>query len=80
MKNLKKRGLALKTSIVTGSVVAMGSANAALIQTDVDAIVTGVLADVAIAVAAGFAIFGVVKASAVGFGLLASFISKGARG
>lgn len=71
---------AAKSGIATTLIVGIGSANAALDQTQVDSIVAEVLADAAIAVTAGFAIFGFVKAASAGFGLLASFVSKGARG
>jgi len=80
MKNLIKKANALKASVIGVSFVAMGSANAALDQSLVDGVVTDVLADAGIAIAAGFAIFGTVKAAKAGFGLLSSFIGKGARG
>lgn len=77
---LKKKGAALKASVVTALVIGSTSANAAIVQADVDAVVTEVLADLAIAVTAGFAIFGTAIAAKVGFSMLSRFIGKGARG
>ncbi len=70
--------LVLSIGLVGGTVVNV--ANAALVQTDVDAIKTEVLADLAIAIAAGFSIFAVSIAAKVGFSMLSRFINKGARG
>jgi hypothetical protein len=69
----QSKGLAIKSAVVGGCFVA-------LVQADVDAVVTDVLADLAIAVAAGFAIFGTAVAAKVGFSMLSRFIGKGARG
>jgi len=80
MKNLVKKASSLKITVASAMMLAMGSANAALEQTAVDAVVTEVLADASIAILAGFAIFGTVKAAKAGFGLLSTFIGKGARG
>jgi hypothetical protein len=76
----QSKGLAIKSAVVGGCFVACANANAALVQADVDAVVTDVLADLAIAVAAGFAIFGTAVAAKVGFSMLSRFIGKGARG
>jgi hypothetical protein len=79
-KALKNKALPLKAAVVTSLVLMASSANAAIVQADVDAVVTEVLADLTIAVAAGFAIFGTAIAAKVGFGMLSRFIGKGARG
>ncbi len=67
-------------SFTTGTALVASSANAALDATQITAIQTEVLADVALAVAAGFAILAVVLASNVGMSLLSRFINKGANG
>ncbi|HGF4931530.1 TPA: hypothetical protein ACF5BV_004286 [Vibrio parahaemolyticus] len=67
----------LSSVVVLGSTLAT-SANAALVQADVDAIVSGVTADAAIAIAAGFSILAVVLGGRVGFGLVKNFVSSGA--
>ncbi|EGR0569096.1 hypothetical protein NB559_09930 [Vibrio parahaemolyticus] len=67
----------LSSVVVLGSTLAT-SANAALVQADVDSIVSGVTADAAIAIAAGFSILAVVLGGRVGFGLVKSFVSSGA--
>ncbi|KFE30637.1 hypothetical protein [Vibrio mimicus] len=54
------------------------SANAALEQADVDAIVAVVTSDAAIAIGAGFAIMAVVLGGRVGMGLVKTFIASGA--
>lgn len=73
-KNVETK-LAIVASIATVS----ASSHAALDQAVVDTVVAAILSDWAIALAAGFAIFAVVKAGKVGFGLLAGMLSKGAR-
>ncbi|EJL6606009.1 hypothetical protein NMS56_001110 [Vibrio cholerae] len=67
----------LSSVVVLGGTLAT-SANAALVQADVDSIVSGVTADAAIAIAAGFSILAVVLGGRVGFGLVKSFVSSGA--
>lgn len=67
----------LSSVVVLGSTLAT-SANAALVQADVDSIVNGVTADAGIAIAAGFSILAVVLGGRVGFGLVKSFVSSGA--
>lgn len=76
----QSKGLAIKSAVVTACFMACANANAALVQADADAVVAEVLADLAIAVAAGFAIFGTATAAKAGFGMLSRFIGKGARG
>lgn len=67
----------LSSVVVLGGTLAT-SANAALVQADVDSIVSGVTADAAIAIAAGFSILAVVLGGRVGFGLVKSFVASGA--
>lgn len=62
------------------SVVASGSAAAALDETTVTAVKTAVIADAGTASAAGFAIMAVVLSLSIGFGLLQTFARKGAQG
>jgi len=66
----------LLTALAAGSVVTT-SAHAAIDQTTVDGIVTGISADAGIAIAAGFAILAVVLGARVGFSLVKTFISAG---
>lgn len=72
----------MKKTILGATTVALGtvasSANAALVQADVDAIVAGVTGDAGIAIAAGFSILAIVLGGRVGFGLVKSFIASGA--
>ncbi len=79
-EKLMSKGVAIKASVVTGCFMMASNANAAIVQADADAVVTEVLADLGIAVAAGFAIFGTATAAKAGFGMLSRFIGKGARG
>ena len=78
--HVSKKASQVKLATVGFIVLASGNANAALVQADVDSIVTAVLADLAMAVAAGFALLTVAAAAKAGFGLVSSFISRGARG
>ncbi|MFA1573957.1 hypothetical protein [Vibrio cyclitrophicus] len=72
----------MKKTIITAMTLAAGmaasTANAALDQTTVDGIVSGISADAAIAIAAGFSILAIVLGARVGFGLVKGFISAGA--
>lgn len=72
----------MKKTIITSMTLAAGTAastaNAALDQTTVDGIVSGISADAAIAIAAGFSILAIVLGARVGFGLVKGFISAGA--
>ncbi|KJF95215.1 hypothetical protein CTN03_08765 [Photobacterium angustum] len=68
----------MTTAVVTTAAFASSSANAALVQADVDAIVAGVTSDAGIAIAAGFGILAVVLGGRVGFGLVKNFIQAGA--
>lgn len=72
----------MKKTIIGATTVALGtvasSAHAALDQTIVDGIVSGVTADAGIAIAAGFSILAIVLGGRVGFGLVKSFIASGA--
>ena len=79
-EKMMSKGTAIKASVVTGCFMMACNANAAIVQADADAVVAEVLADLAIAVAAGFAIFGTATAAKAGFGMLSRFIGKGARG
>ncbi|MGO3685999.1 MAG: hypothetical protein ACTJGV_14960 [Proteus vulgaris] len=81
----KSRNLTISPKAVLISIAATGfflstTARAALDEAQVTAIQTEVLADVATAVTAGFAVLAVVLASSIGFSLLGRFISKGANG
>lgn len=67
------------TTVVAGVGATLStSANAALAQADVDAIVSVVTSDAAIAIAAGFSIMAVVLGGRVGMGLVKGFIASGA--
>jgi hypothetical protein len=70
----------LLASFAAGSALVVTNANAALDSAQIDAIKTEVLADIGLAVAAGFGILAVVLASSVGMSLLSRFINKGANG
>jgi hypothetical protein len=76
----KKNQRKVNASFAAGIATVGGSAHAALDSAAITAIQTEVLADVALAVAAGFAILAVVLASNVGMSLLSRFINKGANG
>ncbi|MGY5767755.1 hypothetical protein [Vibrio cincinnatiensis] len=73
----KSRKKVVVASIATFSMLS-STAHAALDQSIVDGIVTGVTADASIAIAAGFTILAVVLGGRVGFGLVKSFIASGA--
>ena len=77
---LKRNKSKTVASFTTSTALVASSANAALDATAITSIQTEVLADVALAVAAGFAILAVVLASSVGMSLLSRFINKGANG
>jgi hypothetical protein len=81
MKNLafNAKGKSAKAGLTVGLLALSGSAMA-LDQAQADTIVTAVLAAAAIAIAAGYAIFAVVKGAKVGMALLSAMVSKGARG
>ncbi len=79
-ESMMSKGTAIKASVTVAAFTLATSANAAIVQADADAVVAEVLADLAIAVAAGFAIFGTATAAKAGFGMLSRFIGKGARG
>lgn len=68
----------VSTAVGGALLTVTSSANAALEQADIDAIVTGITSDAGIAIAAGFSILAVVLGGRVGFGLVKSFISSGA--
>ncbi|MFA0013874.1 hypothetical protein AB4391_11040 [Vibrio lentus] len=72
----------MKKTIITAMTFATGAvtstAHAALDQTTVDSIVSGISADAGIAIAAGFSILAIVLGARVGFGLVKGFISAGA--
>lgn len=70
---------AFMASVAVGSFMATTPAMA-LTQDQADTLVTSILAAAAIAIAAGYSVFAVVKAAKVGISLLGSFLSKGARG
>ena len=70
---------AVVMTFVSASLLAF-NAQAALVQSDVDAIALEVTTDIGVAVAAGFGILAVSLASSVGMSLLGRFISKGANG
>jgi hypothetical protein len=76
---LLQSALSFTGSLVTAALIS-GPASAALDPTDVDAIKAAVLSDAGTAASAGFAVMAVVLGLSVGFGLLSSFIKKGARG
>ncbi len=77
LSNTKRRVVA---SFAGASALLATNANAALDSAAIEAIKTEVLADVGLAVAAGFGILAVVLASSVGMSLLSRFINKGANG
>lgn len=77
LKTHLKRGAVVTT--IVGSAFA-ANANAALDSALIDALKTEVLADIGLAVAAGFGIMTVVVASSIGMAVLGRFVSKGASG
>ncbi|MBU2871530.1 hypothetical protein [Colwellia sp. E2M01] len=78
--NMLKTWRGKTVAVVGASFAVVGSSHAALDSAQIDAIKAEVLADVTLAVAAGFAILAVVLASTVGMSLLSRFINKGANG
>ena len=66
--------------LVAGSAMASGMASAAIDPAVVTEVKTAVLADATTASAAGFAIMAVVLSLTIGFGLLQTFVRKGAQG
>ncbi|MGL5470005.1 MAG: hypothetical protein ACRDCT_17740 [Shewanella sp.] len=66
--------------LVAGSVVASSAASAAIDPATISEVVNAVKADAASASTAGFGIMAVVLSLSIGFGLLQTFVRKGAQG
>ncbi|MGL6309875.1 hypothetical protein ACSZMD_08725 [Aeromonas veronii] len=73
------RKYAAPVAVASGALVS-GFASAAIDPATITEVKTAVLADATSASAAGFAIMAVVLSLSIGFGLLQTFVRKGAQG
>lgn len=78
IRNLvRKYGAAV---VLTSGALVSGAASAAIDPAAITEVKTAVLADAATASGAGFSIMAVVLSLSIGFGLLQTFVRKGAQG
>ncbi|RQM71370.1 hypothetical protein [Aeromonas enteropelogenes] len=67
-------------ALVAASAVASTAASAAIDEATVNTVKTAVIADAGTASGAGFSVMAVVLSLSIGFGLLQTFVRKGAQG